>query len=203
MVQLMGRTYVVESGAVVVLGPEGGISSEEDVAQGLCAEVVFGLHGQVACHGGMKRGESVGLKHVVQGGDVAEADEPLRVLAEAAEVEFVHQVHGSVSAAAAEDDFGRLVVHRFLQVVEPLLYGAGIGAVRAACMAGHDHFQPPGFEPFPGSFQEGLVYFARGGEDDYAVALVQIGWENKAVHIFFVYFSAKVHNFATGQTRWG
>lgn len=95
------------------------------------------------CHGSVQRSEAVLLKHVVQGGDVAEADKPFGMLAEPGEVELPHQMHSTVSAAAAKDNFGFLIVHGFLQVFQPLLYASGVSAVRTACMLGDDNLQSP------------------------------------------------------------
>ena len=65
------------------------------------------------------------------------------MLAKPGEVELPHQMHSTVSAAAAKDNFGFLIVHSFLQVFQPLLYASGVSAVRTACMFGDDHLQSP------------------------------------------------------------
>ena len=63
--------------------------------------------------------------------------------AELGKVKLSHQMHSAVSAAAAKDNFGFLIVHSFLQVFQPLLYASGVSAVRTACMFGDDHLQSP------------------------------------------------------------
>ena len=149
--------------------PPLGIVAEEEVAQGQHGRVVVRLHGEVAGHGGMERGESFVLEDVVQGGDVAEADEPLGLLAEAGEVQLVHQMYGPVAPAAAKDGTCLRVVQRLLEVPEPLGHGAGIRAMRTAGMRGQHRLQSPRLQSSDGSAQEG-------------VALAEAGRINQAFH---------------------
>ena len=96
----------------------------------LGGRVVGRFHREVACHWGVERHVALLLKQVVKCRDVAEADKPLGVLAKAAEVQLVNQVYCPIAATAAEDDLRLLVIQCRLQVLQPLLHAAGIGAIR-------------------------------------------------------------------------
>ena len=152
-----------------------GVLPEEDVVQRLHRRIVVRFHGEVAGHRGVQRDEALVLEDVVQGGDVAEADEPLGLLAEAGEVQLVHQMHGPVAPAATEDGACLRVVHGLLQVLQPLGDRTRIRAVRAACVGSQHRLQSPRLEPPGSSPQEGFVYLAGRGEDDDAVALTEAG----------------------------
>ena len=131
------------------------------------------------------------LEYIMQGCDVAEADEPFGVLAKLGEVELPCQMHSAVSAAAAKDDFGFLVVHSFLQVFQSLLYASCIGSMCTSCMFGDDHFQSPMTSAVSWPFQEGLVYLAGRREDYHPVSLMHVWRKNEAVHIDISVFMAK------------
>ena len=104
--------------------------AEEQVVQGLRGWVLLRLHRQVAGHRGMEGDEALVLEHIVQGRDVAEANQPFGVLAKAGEVQLTYQMHRPIAASAAEDNLRLLVIQSRLQVLQPLLHAAGIGTIR-------------------------------------------------------------------------
>ena len=69
--------------------------------QRLHRRIVVRFHGEVAGHRGVQRDEALVLEDAMQGGDVAEADEPLGLLAEASEIQLVHQVYSAIASTAA------------------------------------------------------------------------------------------------------
>ena len=137
VVELMGRAGVAERCLFLQL------VAEQNIFQSQGAEIIFRFYGKMTRHWSMQRGKAVMLEYIMQGCDVAEADEPFGVLAKLGEVELPCQMHSAVSAAAAKDDFGFLVVHSFLQVFQSLLYASCIGSMCTSCMFGDDHFQSP------------------------------------------------------------
>lgn len=53
----------------------------------------------------------------MQGSDVTESQQPLRMFTKGGEVNLVHQMHGPVSSSATKNSFHFRIIHRTLQVL--------------------------------------------------------------------------------------
>ena len=68
----------------------------------------------------------------MQGSDVAESQQPLRMFTKGGEVNLVHQMHGPVSSSAAKNSFHFRIIHRTLQVLQTLPDRSGITSGRTS-----------------------------------------------------------------------
>ncbi len=129
--------------------------------------------GNLLGHGGVDRGDAARCHQGVQGRDVAEADDPLGVVAQGQGGEGVEIVHDAVAAAGAEYGAHIGVGEGGAQVGEAL----GVGAAEVAVLAkgvGHDVDAVAALAQHGGGrVDDAALDGARRGEDGYLVAGAQ------------------------------
>ena len=79
----------------------------------------------------------------MQGSDVTESQQPLRMFTKGGKVNLVHQMHRPVSSSATKNSFHLGIIHRTLQVLQTLPDRSGITSGRATGIFPHRDFQSP------------------------------------------------------------